>query len=230
MKGNFMSRITYHISDVNNYFEKLRPVIEEALQKAIKITSEKIPPLENIEILFTGDGFKHYTSMEDHVSGHTVNSSTIIVYADDKATNKNIATSLFNTINHELNHALRWQYLARNHPDKLFSTGLFEDLIFEGLAVAYEEENAETLDYFTEQISKRRKDINISVLNKIRESFNSNNYDYEKLFFTGNKEENIPRWAAYGLGYYLVKKYMKNTEKKASELVGEPYDSFYSVL
>lgn len=49
-----------------------------------------------------------------------------------------------------------------------------------------------------------------------------------ELFFDGNKEKGLPRWAGYKIGYYLVKQYLKKTKKKASELIGEASDPFLS--
>ena len=51
-----------------------------------------------------------------------------------------------------------------------------------------------------------------------------------ELFFNGNKSKNIPRWAGYEMGYFIVTRYMKLTNKKASELIYENVDNFKKVL
>jgi hypothetical protein len=41
------------------------------------------------------------------------------------------------------------------------------------------------------------------------------------VFFNGNDE--LPRWAGYSLGYYLVKKYLTKTGKKIEDAFADKY-------
>lgn len=59
------------------------------------------------------------------------------------------------------------------------------------------------------------------ILEKLRSQLDSNYYDYDMVFFNGNDE--LPRWAGYSLGYYLVKKYLTKTGKKIEDAFADKY-------
>ena len=54
--------------------------------------------------------------------------------------------------------------------------------------------------------------------------------DYEEWFIFGSKEKNIPKWAGYSLGYYLVQKLVENSKMQSSEMVRVPGQILYKEL
>ena len=81
---------------------------------------------------------------------------------------------------------------------------------------------------FIKDILKRTDSENKNILKILRSHLDSNNYDYDTIFFYGNKE--LPRWAGYSLGYYLVKKYLEKTGKSIEDAFADKYANFRMVL
>ena len=66
------------------------------------------------------------------------------------------------------------------------------------------------------------------ILDLVRDRLNSNEYDYNKIFFTGNNK--LPRWSGYSLGFYLVKKYLEKTGKTIEGAFADKYVDFKIIL
>lgn len=81
---------------------------------------------------------------------------------------------------------------------------------------------------FIKTILERTDKENEKILSELREQLDSNDYDYDMVFFNGN--DNLPRWSGYSLGYYLVKKYLEKTNKKIDDAFADKYAEFKIVL
>ena len=126
---------------------------------------------------------------------------------------------------HELCHAARW---GKN--DEWAKT-LFDDLIFEGLACALEAEfvkDKSEKSLFIKTILECTDDEDKKILDLLQDKLDSNEYNYDEIFFNGNI--NLPRWAGYSLGYYLVKKYLKKTGKKIEDAFADKYADFKAIV
>ena len=77
-------------------------------------------------------------------------------------------------------------------------------------------------------VTKRTDSENKKILKTLKEQLENTNYDYDK-FFTGNGKD-LPYWAGYSLGYYLVKKYLKKTSKKIEDAFADKYSDIESAL
>ena len=122
---------------------------------------------------------------------------------------------------HELCHAARW---GRNNE---WINSLFDGVISEGIATYLEAEfvkNRTEKTVFIKTILGRSDEENEKILEKLRSQLDSNYYNYDTVFFNGNNE--IPRWAGYSLGYYLVRKYLKKTGKKIEDAFFDKYADF----
>lgn len=122
---------------------------------------------------------------------------------------------------HELCHAARW---GKNNE---WMNTLFDGLINEGIATYFESEFAKNLEdktVFIKTILGRSDEENKKIFEKLRDQLESSSYDYETIFFNGNDE--LPRWAGYSLGYYLVKRYLEKTGKKIEEAFFDKYADF----
>lgn len=108
---------------------------------------------------------------------------------------------------------------------------LFDNLIFEGLACVLETEfikNKAEKSLFIKTILERSDEQNKEILALIHNKLDSDNYNYNEIFFNGN--DKLPRWSGYSLGYYLVKKYLKKTNKTIEETFADKYDDFKIIL
>ena len=65
---------------------------------------------------------------------------------------------------------------------------------------------------------------NKKIFEKLCDQLESKSYDYEMILFNGNDE--LPRWAGYSLGYYLVKRYLERTGKKIEKAFFDNYADF----
>ena len=108
---------------------------------------------------------------------------------------------------------------------------LFDNLIFEGLACVLETEfikNKAEKSLFIKTILERSDEQNKEILALIHNELDSDNYNYNEIFFNGN--DKLPRWSGYSLGYYLVKNYLKKTNKTIKEAFADKYDDFKIIL
>ena len=66
------------------------------------------------------------------------------------------------------------------------------------------------------------------ILAELWEQLDTEDYDYGKIFFNGGDE--LPRWAGYSLGYYLVGKYLEKNGKKIGDAFTDEYMEFRNCL
>ena len=213
-----MKNIKHYIANANGTLSKFEIQIEKAVKMAEDYAVMKLKIKFAINIIFINA--LDDVIPETHIGGRTY-SNEFITIAIDSSVNEIKTEDLFQMICHELCHAARWQY-----NNELMST-LLDGMIFEGLATAFEIEaaleNKLTLDYFAKTVANQTDNDNEKILDNLRNELNSQNYDYHKIFYPGDERLDLPRWAGYSVGYYLVKKYMAKTNKNASEIFAEKY-------
>ena len=159
---------------------------------------------------------------ENGAGGFTFAADFIRINIDDKKATKNLISE---NVVHELCHAARW---GKN--DEWAKT-LFDGLIFEGLACALEAEfvkDKSEKSLFIKTILECTYDENKKILDLLQDKLDSNEYNYDEIFFNGNI--NFPRWSGYSLGYYLVKKYLKKTGKKIEDAFADKYADFKAIV
>lgn len=146
------------------------------------------------------------------IAGRTSSEKEVVFQLDPS--NSHVLESLVKwqkrQIAHEFNHLARWE----------MQEALLDALIFEGLAVNYEEnwggEYQETPwghvlepDQLKDEWQKAQKELN------------SPYYDYEGWFFGTNKTH--PGWTGYTLGTAIVKKYLElHPDEPMKEIVKKP--------
>lgn len=125
---------------------------------------------------------------------------------------------------HELAHAVRWQHNAE------YIERFFDDLILEGLGVAVEAEFAKERgekSFFIDTMLQRSDAENEAVLEQLKLELLEARYDNYGIFI---EREDLPRWAGYALGFYLVKQYLEKTGKSVFEVLATEYKEFERVL
>ena len=156
---------------------------------------------------------------EDGVGGRTRTADFIEFAVNQEKATENLISEM---LVHELCHAARW---GKNN--EWMMTSLFDGIISEGIATYFEAEfikNRNERTVFIQTILKRPDEENEKILDQVRDRLDSNEYDYNAIFFTGNNK--LPRWSGYSLGFYLVKKYLEKTGKTIEEAFADKYVDF----
>lgn len=180
----------------------------------------------DVDIVITTPFYQINTIPEDGISGRTYTSRFIIIVIDKQQA---VITkdTVFETICHEMSHSLRWEKVPE------YANTLFEGMILEGLAIVLEENAmAETKQRHKQHFLTTMQETDQALINNIasqlKDTFNSERYDYDKIFYTG--DDTLPRWAGYRLGYYLVKKYLETTGNTISQATLTSYTDFKKAL
>ncbi|MBR0480636.1 hypothetical protein IJJ46_02320 [Candidatus Saccharibacteria bacterium] len=215
-----MNKINVLLTTANGNLSDKKAMIEKAVKTAEEYAFSKLKINWDVDILVTNR--IPMIIPENGAGGYTFSADFIRINIDDEKATKSLITE---NIIHELCHAARW---GKNDE---WTNSLFDGLIFEGLASYFEaefvrESNEKTL--FIKTILERTDEKNEKILKRLHEQLDSNRYDYDTIFFNGN--DDLPRWAGYSLGYYLVKKYLKKTGKKIEDAFADKYADFRSVL
>lgn len=180
----------------------------------------------DIDLVVTEPLYILPTIPEDGITARTYKSNFIML-SIDKSQHKISEDFLFEIICHEMAHSLRWNRVPE------FANTLFENAVMEGLAIVLEEialreTNKDTQQYFLTAMQKMSKSTIDSIMNEFKARLHSERYDYEKDFYTG--DDTLPRWAAYSLGYHLVKEYLDKTDGSIFDATVASYSDFKKVL
>ncbi len=217
-----MNKINLLITQSNGNLVNQEKIIHEAIQEAENYAFSKLKIDWNVDILITNMMY-NMTIPEDGVSGNTYHSNFIIMNIDEKIITKE---KIFEMTCHELCHAARW---GKNDE---WCEKIFDLLIFEGLAVYFEEQatksKPEKRTFFLKTILNRSDKEQEKILKILKKDFDKNNYG-ERDVLT-KKTDILPRWPGYSLGYYLVKQYLEKTDKTIEEAFVDSYDDFRKIL
>jgi uncharacterized protein YjaZ len=200
------------IANANHQLDTLLGKIQRAHDRAVT-TAAKLLDLDELDIVCIGDATMAIP--EIGVGGYTPNRYLSYIYVDPKFDIDE--NEIYNTLCHELHHAKRYD-------GEGYGKTLFDSMIFEGLAVAFEEEVSGRGAFMPSQM-RSRKDT-AALVSKLQNHFQDHNFEHLRWFIFDNSGE-LPRWAGYEMGYYLVRHYLqRHPNKKASELVLEASSSF----
>lgn len=204
-----MSNIKLHIINSAGTLDALESSIKAAYSKAIERVASELG-LNTVDIVCLQD--EKMVIPEIGVGGYTPNRNLVYIYVDTK---KDISENeLYNTLCHELHHAKRYDGPG-------YGKTLFDSMIFEGLATAYEAENEHA--FIPEQLMARQDTL--KLIDNVKEHFTDTDFNHFKWFIYDEGNE-LPRWAGYEIGFYIVRNYLERTNKKASDLVTEASDIF----
>ena len=211
MKGAIiitMNKINILLTGANGNLSDKKEMIEKTVKVAEEYVFPKLKIDWDIDVLVT-NRLHDIIIPEDGVGGLTITADFIeFAINQEKATENLISEMLV----HELCHAARW---GKNN--ELISS-LLDGIISEGIATYFEAEfikNRNERTVFIQTILGLSDEENEKILDQLRDRLDSNEYDYNAIFFTGNNK--LPRWSGYSLGFYLVKKYLEKTGKTIEE-------------
>lgn len=224
MKGAIiitMNKINVLLTGANGNLSNKKEIIEKAIKIAEEYVFPKLKIDWDIDVLVTNRLYDLLIP-EDGVGGLTITADFIeFAVNQEKATEYLISEMLV----HELCHAARW---GKNNERM---TSLFDGIISEGIATYFEAEfikNRNERTIFIQTILDRSDEENEKILDQLRDRLDSNEYDYNAIFFTGNNK--LPRWSGYSLGFYLVKKYLEKTGKTIEEAFADKNVDFKIIL
>ena len=215
-----MNKVNVLLTEANGNLVNKREMIIDTIKTAEGYAFPKLKIDWDIDVLVTNR--IPMIIPENGAGGFTFSADFIRINIDDKKATENLISE---NVVHELCHAARW---GKN--DEWIKC-LFDCLIFEGIACMFEVEfvkDKSEKSLFIKTILERTDKENEIILEGLREQLNSNDYDYDTIFFYGNY--NLPRWSGYSLGYYLVKKYLEITDKKIEDAFTDKYAVFKIAL
>lgn len=215
------TQIKLHIANAHQKFTPFISKLESLILDTVHKIEQEIPFLEGVDIIIAEEGMNNSTIPEDKIGGQTENSNLVnIVLAEDFSTADLAKIPEFLT--HELSHALRWQYLDKYHPECLMINSLIDLAIFEGIAIKTAELICGKQSYFSSVVTNRTDQQNLTIIKQLLPIFNNSDFDYETIFFTGDKA--LPRWSAYSMGYFMVNKHTSHKAQGLKELLMTSYD------
>jgi uncharacterized protein YjaZ len=198
---------------------KLKPFIKQ-IEKEFYDTIDKISrtiPVSEIDVVVYDNPAG--IIQDQGIGGYTPFSYLVMLSIDSNFSNlsNSILKQFKRVLAHELHHALRWK-----NPG--YGKTLIEVLISEGLADHFDMEiNKDLSQNWDNVLDKKQLD---KIKNLAEKEYFSKNYNHVDWFF-GNKKRNIPKWAGYSLGFYLVEKYFKkHPNQKASKLFNIKAEKF----
>ena len=177
----------------------------------------------HIDVAFSR-GFYRLAIVEDGIGGRCFTDSCIVIgFSQSDTPPRSIIAEM---LCHEVAHATRW-----NLNDQ-YSGAFIYDAIFEGLAICIQEQFA--LDHspsttFLNVMHRRYQDeaFNARLIKGTRPVWHMDHFDHNALFYTGNKQ--LPRWAAYSLGYFIVKQAIEQSGKDIFTLLDANYEDIYDL-
>lgn len=201
-----------HISmPLIDQFSGLRKDIQSSVNKAVEKTKQFIPVHETT-IRIKNDP-KSVIPGHAH-GGWEFTPENIVIKVDPNFPDKEqfLGVELPRGVSHELHHAVREKAL----PDEPRTLGKM--LIFEGLATYFETEvwGGEPSKWATALSPEQLQELLIVATTELFQE----KYDHMRWFY-GTKE--IPRWAGYTIGAYLIKQYLDlHPNQTAASLVAVP--------
>lgn len=216
-----MNKINVLITRANGNLDSKVETIVKAVKEAECYVFPKLKIDWDIDLLVTNRLYDIIIP-EDGVGGHTRTSDFIEFAINEEKATENLISEM---VAHELCHAARW---GKNDE---WINSLFDGVISEGIATYFEAEfvkDRTEKTVFIKTILERSDEENEKILEKLRSQLDSNYYDYDTIFFNGSNE--LPRWSGYSLGYYLVRKYLKKTDKKIEDAFADKYADFNAVV
>lgn len=215
---NFSITIASHSSD----FLRHQEIIRDAANQAASYAQKELKIDWKIDLVIS-DNLYNIIIPEDGVGARAYPSGNFILMGiKPTKINKDIISE---TVAHELCHEACF---VRNKEKR---HNLFDEIIFEGIATCFEAEfvkNRKHKQFFMETVLKRSDSENKQILEILREKLFTKSYDKGAIFYNG--DNNLPRWAGYTLGYYLVKQYLAKTNKTIKKAFSDKYMEFRSVL
>jgi len=211
-------QITYD-KEIPSLTKNLLSLINESVNKAEKIANNTLFLAEDVEIFI--DNNMDMVDNNIGIGGYTVGKNKVELSID--VNRKITVQEMFAALVHEMSH------VKRAYGPWCGET-LFDYIVFEGLAMCFEEEICGKNTYYPAFIRKQHdKPERLVQKFKFMFDYDDNQYDYMD-FSIGNQKKGIPEFAVYILGLFIIEKYLKKHKKRASDLLLEPAETFKEIV
>lgn len=217
-----MINLNTEIDVLEKQLHKMRQLkFETFIQSELEGLQEKYPSGKPIILeLFTLDGNDEFVLDKlGGVSAYTEYNDEMcfIVYPEEK-----IRSTLKSVIAHEFHHHWRIAQLEINEENET----LLDRLVLEGLA-----EHFVRIEYSDEYLGPFKDALTEKEAKSLWDTkFKTHFFDKGSLtepFMIGNKEQGLPFWGGYSLGYYLVKWFIeKHRDLSIEELTLLPSEKY----
>jgi uncharacterized protein YjaZ len=219
--------IKLHIANASKQFTSDdHRIIQNAVNSAWDFLDKSFKIDYDVDLVITEPLYILPIIPEDGITARTYKADYIMLCIN-KSQHEISEDFLFEIICHEMSHSVRWSRVSE------FANTLFENAIMEGLAIVLEEtalkeSSKNNQQYFLTAMQETSKSTIEAILHEFKDRLHSERYDYEKDFYAG--DDNLPRWSAYSLGYYLVKEYLDKTSSSIFDATVASYSEFRKVL
>ncbi len=191
--------INLHLINASGTLNPFVIDIEKIFPTTIK-RIRKVLPVDNVDIIVWEDA--DWAIKKYGLGGHTIKANTVIVSIDpnNPKAKQSFPERFTTTLMHELHHATRMQALGEGFIPRL------EASVREGLAEHFEIQlTGKKPEVWDNALTKQQltEFIKIAKENKSTEDY----YLYDWLF--GNKEQKIPEWTGYSVGFQLINDYLE---------------------
>ena len=208
--------IVLHILNASGNLSSSANDIQLIFNNSIRKIVEKLP-ISNVDVIIADNS--RGAIPEVGIGGRSLNPNLIFISINHSFPNlkKSIIEHLDRIIAHELHHCMR-----RIRPG--YGKTLLEAMVSEGLADHFDYEiNHKNPQPWTVALNKEQIK---NMLEKAKVEFYSKRYDHQAWFF-GRGNINIPRWAGYSLGFFIVGEYLKKYKsKKPSQIYNMKAEEF----
>lgn len=211
-----MNNVTLFISNASGSFSKLEPTIKSAFEKAVSIAVDKIK-LKDVDVICIDD--PNMVIPEIGIGGYTPSRHLMFLYIDSRS-DKVTEQEIINTLCHEFYHSMSYDGPG-------YGKTLFDSMIFEGLATAFEEEASKGDSFLVRNL--RSRESSQALLTKHSSELDAEDFDHFRWFIYDETNE-LPRWAGYEIGFYIVREYLEKTNKKVSEVILEDINVIKSFI
>lgn len=201
--------------DGQNQLEMYRALIEETVEKSNEVIATFFDTsLIELSVVPFAEG----DAPKWGIGGVALSSQRVELYLDaahDSLTNI-IKDELPSVLAHEVHHTQRMK-------TRLPSDTLLQYLILEGLACHFEKNfnGGQTPSLFADIKNNDWK----AMYQYMKPKLHSNSYSFDD-YFLNQKEDGLPKYAGYWVGYNLVKDYLDRTNKSEIEILDSKAEDF----
>jgi uncharacterized protein YjaZ len=204
--------IKLHIANANHQFSATQLTSIRRGFVTARLLCSRLLKLDGVDMIAIGA--PRLVIPEIGLGGYTPDPHVSYVYVDTRHSVEE--NELVATICHELHHASR--LLGPG-----YGQTLLEAMVFEGLAISFEQEATGDETFLSGYLAKQRGTT--ALLNRVRDRFGDTSFDH-RSWFVADAKGVLPRWTGYRVGYYLVQRYLERHNCVSSEVTMQPAITF----
>lgn len=222
----YIMSIQIYILDASGNLKSQRDLLRKYARLTVRKVQRKIA-LSNIDIVIKESESPELYKDMDGIGGYCPSGHFVQLSIDKNHPSFRISPgkAIEKTLIHELHHA------ARIQAGVLINKGSFLEYLFsEGLADNFVYELTGDLGKWIPALDKEDK---MKLMRRVRRKYTNNftQKDHDIWFINGSKNQRIPQFAGYAIGFEVVRNFLtKNPEKSAASLAKTPVEEILPLL